>query len=222
MRARPGSARTMSPTVVWMLSEFMVVNLILAPHRQSERSASDEGNNVSLVKLDVNVQLSIMQLISRTSEYALRAILWLVQEPSASQTTRQIAVATHAPPDYISKVLQLLTKAGLVRSQRGLGGGFLFAGDPAEITVLDVINAVGPLERIHTCPLGLKAHGKNLCPLHCGMNDVVTQMETTFAHTKLSALLSSSSASVPLGINLKSVRRKSDPARIRRGSKISP
>jgi Rrf2 family protein len=148
-----------------------------------------------------------MQLISRTSEYALRAVLWLVQEPERSQTTRQIAKATHTPPDYTSKVLQLLAKAGVVRSQRGLGGGFQLVRVPAEITVLEVINAVDPLERIQTCPLNLKAHGKKLCPLHCGMNDVADQMEATFAKTKLTDLLNADSASVPLGIKLKAARR---------------
>lgn len=143
-----------------------------------------------------------MQLISRTSEYALRAVLWLVQDPARSQTTRQIAVGTRTPPDYISKVLQLLAKAGLVRGQRGLGGGFQFVGDPRRVTVLEVINAVDPLERIKTCPLGLKSHGKNLCPLHCGMNDVALQMEATFAKTKLADLLDGRSVSIPLGIKL--------------------
>ncbi len=144
-----------------------------------------------------------MQLISRTSEYALRAVIWLVQEPARSQTTRQIAKATRTPPDYISKVLQLLAKAGVVRSQRGLGGGFQLEREPTDITVLEVINAVDPVERIHTCPLGLKAHGENLCPLHCGMNDVARQMEATFAKTRLVDLLNGDSASVPLGIKLK-------------------
>ena len=156
-----------------------------------------------LAKSDVNVHLSVIQLFSRTSEYALRAIIWLIQDPTRSQTTKQIADGTRAPPDYISKVLQLLAKAGLVHGQRGLGGGFSFAGDPMKITVLDVINAVDPLECIHTCPLGMKGHGTNLCPLHRGMNDVVRQMEATFAETKLSELLSGATSSVPLGIKLK-------------------
>lgn len=147
-----------------------------------------------------------MQLISRTSEYALRAVIWLIQEPARSQTARQIARGTRTPPGYISKVLQLLAKAGLVRSQRGLGGGFQFASDPARVTVLEVINAVDPLERIRTCPLGLKAHGKNLCPLHCGMNEVAEQMEATFAQSKLADLLNTDSTSVPLGIKLKPAR----------------
>jgi len=153
-----------------------------------------------------------MQLISRTSEYALRAVIWLVQEPALSQTTRQIATGTRTPPDYVSKVLQLLAKAGLVRSQRGLGGGFRLAGNPAKITVLDVINAVDPLERILTCPLGLKAHGTNLCPLHCGLNDVMLQMEATFAKTKLADLLNSDTPSIPLGIKLKTSRRSPVPS----------
>ncbi len=149
-----------------------------------------------------------MQLISRTSEYALRAVIWLMQEPARSQTTRQIAKGTRTPPGYISKVLQALAKSGLVRSQRGLGGGFLFSGDPAEVTVLEVISAVDPLERIHTCPLGLRQHGKNLCPLHCGMNDAVDQMESTFGKTKLMDLLHTPVKSVPLGIRLKPTRQK--------------
>ncbi len=144
-----------------------------------------------------------MNLISRTSEYALRAVIWLIQEPSRSQTTREIAKGTRTPPDYVSKVLQALARAGLVRSQRGLGGGFQLTADPDELTVLEVINAVDPLERIHTCPLGLKAHGTNLCPLHCGLNEATEQMEAAFARTRLSDLLKNGSGSIPLGIKLK-------------------
>lgn len=152
-----------------------------------------------------------MQLISRTSEYALRVIIWLLQDPSLSQTTRQIAAGTRTPPDYVSKVLQALTRAGLIRSQRGLRGGFKLACDPAEVTVLDVINAVDPLQRIHACPLGLKAHAKELCPLHCGLNDAAEQIETTFAATKLAELLDGRTSSIPLGIELR-------PAGVRGGS----
>ncbi|HEU5077657.1 MAG TPA: Rrf2 family transcriptional regulator [Opitutaceae bacterium] len=151
-----------------------------------------------------------MNLISRTSEYALRAVIWLIQEPTLSQTTRQIAEGTRTPPDYVSKVLQALARAGIVRSQRGLGGGFQLAVDPTQITVLEVINAIDPLERIHTCPLGLEAHGTNLCPLHCGLNEVAEQMEAAFAKTKVSDLLNGDSPSIPLGIKLKATP-KSDP-----------
>lgn len=158
-----------------------------------------------------------MQLISRTSEYALRAIIWLVQEPERSQTTRQIADGTRTPPDYASKVLQLLSKAGLVRSQRGLGGGFQFVGDPDEVTVLDVINAVDPMEQISFCPLGLKTHGTHLCPLHQGMNEAAQQIEATFARTKLRDLLNTSCSSVPLGIKPKKPARRAAASAVAAG-----
>lgn len=160
-----------------------------------------------LAKLDVNIQLPIMQLISRTAEYALRAIIWLIQEPARSQTTRQIAECTQAPPDYVSKVLQALARAKLVRSQRGWGGGFQLACDPAQVSVLDVINAVDPLERIHVCPLGLKVHATQLCPLHCGLNEAVAHLEATFRKAKLTDLLNSDSPSIPLGIKLRKRQR---------------
>lgn len=148
-----------------------------------------------------------MQLISCTSEYALRACLWLAQPPARLHTTRQIAAGTRTPPDYVSKVLQLLGKAGLVRGQRGLGGGFRFVGDPTGVTVLDVINGVDPLDHIHTCPLRLKAHGTRLCPLHGGLNAAGQQIEFAFASTKLADLLQGDTVSIPLGIRLKARRR---------------
>lgn len=158
-----------------------------------------------------------MNLISRTSEYALRAVVWLIQEPGRSQTTRQIARGTKTPPDYASKVLQALSRAGVIRGQRGLGGGFQLVADPENLTVLDVINAVDPLECIRTCPLKLKTHRTKLCPLHGGLNEVARQMESAFRGTRILDLLNGKSTSVPLGIALKRDRKKrADALRARR------
>ncbi len=63
-------------------------------------------------------------MISQTSEYALRATIYLARHPSVSFTTRQIAEATGMPAGYLSKVLQTLARVGIVQSQRGLHGGF--------------------------------------------------------------------------------------------------
>ena len=56
-------------------------------------------------------------------------------------------------------------------SQRGVGGGVTLTRRPAELTILEVVNAVEPIQRIKTCPLGLKTHGVRLCPLHRRMDD---------------------------------------------------
>ncbi len=137
-------------------------------------------------------------MISQTAEYALRAMVHLADQTELPLTTPQIADATRVPVGYLAKVLGQLARAKLIRSQRGLHGGFTIAHEPAGITVLDVINAVDPIQRITTCPLGLKAHGKRLCPLHRRLDDAMAGIETAFANSTLADLLADPSPSKPL------------------------
>lgn len=137
-------------------------------------------------------------MISRTAEYALRAVVWLATTPQTPQTTRQVAEGTHVPRGYLSKVLQSLAERGIVNSQRGLGGGFVLARPPAELTVLAVINAVDPLERIERCPLNLKSHQTELCPLHRRLDDALALIERTFASCTIAELIDRPGAAGPL------------------------
>ncbi len=137
-------------------------------------------------------------MISQTTEYALRAMVHLADQAEVPLTTPQIADTTKVPVGYLAKVLGSLAKAGLVRSQRGLHGGFMIALPAEKVTVLDVINAVDPIQRITTCPLGLKAHGKKLCPLHKRLDNAMAQVETAFANSTLADLLADPSPSKPL------------------------
>lgn len=125
-------------------------------------------------------------MFSQTAEYALRAVVWLANHDDAPLTTSQIALATQVPPDYLSKVLLALGRSGLVRAQRGKNGGFTLMASADEITILDVINAVDPVQRIRRCPLGLKGHGTQLCPLHRRLDDALRQIEETFGSAKIS------------------------------------
>ena len=128
-------------------------------------------------------------MFSHTVEYALRAVVHLAYEAPAARTTAQIADATKVPRDYLAKILQGLAKKGIVATQRGVGGGVSLAKEPAELTILDVVNAVEPIERITSCPLGLKAHGVRLCPLHRRLDLGIALMEQVFDQTKISELL---------------------------------
>ncbi|MBL9027623.1 MAG: Rrf2 family transcriptional regulator [Myxococcales bacterium] len=125
---------------------------------------------------------------SQTIEYALRAAVWLADH-EGGQTTQQIAEATQVPASYLSKVLQGLRRAGLVIGQRGQGGGFTLARPAAEISVLDVMDAVEPTRRIETCPLGIPSHGVRLCPLHRKLDDALGHLAKVFADTSLAELV---------------------------------
>lgn len=137
-------------------------------------------------------------MFSQTVEYALRAVVHLAYEAPAARTTAQIADATQVPRDYLAKILQGLAKKGIVTTQRGVGGGVALAKEPAELTILDVVNAVEPIGRYATCPLGLKTHGVRLCPLHRRVDDAMALVEDAFRKTTLAEVLAEPSESVPL------------------------
>ena len=137
-------------------------------------------------------------MISQTVEYALRAVVHLSSKSPSAQTTQQIAEATRVPKAYLSKVLQSLGRAKLVHSQRGLGGGITLTRPPDEITILEVVNAVEPIQRIRTCPLGLSAHGVRLCPLHRRLDNAMASVEAAFEQTTLAEILAEPTRSVPL------------------------
>lgn len=137
-------------------------------------------------------------MLSQTVEYALRAMVYLADQAPEPRTTDQIATATRVPTAYLSKVLQSLNRAGLVHSQRGLHGGISLTKKPDELTILEVVNGVDPIQRIHTCPLGLKTHGVRLCPLHRRLDNAMETVEKAFADTTLAEVLAEPTTSVPL------------------------
>lgn len=137
-------------------------------------------------------------MISQTTEYALRAVVYLAQHSEESWTTKQIAAATRVPAGYLSKVLQGLSRSGLINSQRGRHGGFQLTHSPQELTVLEVVNAVEPIRRITRCPLNLASHGANLCPLHHALDETIAMVEKKFGETPVSTLLGRSDTVEPL------------------------
>jgi Rrf2 family nitric oxide-sensitive transcriptional repressor len=137
-------------------------------------------------------------MISQTAEYALRAVVWLAGRPDEQHGTKSISEAAQVPRGYLSKVLQKLARAGLVVSSPGRSGGFRLARRPAEIHVLDVVNAVDPFPRILTCPLGLESHGANLCALHRQLDDNLARTEQAFASTTIADLLADKRGAPPL------------------------
>ncbi len=137
-------------------------------------------------------------MFSQTTEYALRIIVYLASLGGKPATTRQIAHFTRIPEGYLSKVLQGLGRAGMVSSQRGLHGGSVLRRPAEEMTILDVVNSVDPLPRIRSCPLGLRTHGVNLCPLHRRLDGAMAQVEKAFAESTIAELLAEPASSAPL------------------------
>lgn len=130
-----------------------------------------------------------MRLLSEASEYALRAVVWLAQQPREPRKVRDIAVEISAAPGYLVKILQGLAKAGILSAQRGSRGGFTLVREPSSLSVWEIVNAVDPIERIQQCPLRLKTHRKALCPMHQRVESAMAKVEAVFRESMIQELL---------------------------------
>lgn len=86
--------------------------------------------------------------MSTRGDYASRALLSLAlhRDDPRPTSVRDIAERTALPQPYLEQILLALKGAGLVRSKRGVGGGYVLARDPSEITLGQIVSAVdGPI-----------------------------------------------------------------------------
>lgn len=137
-------------------------------------------------------------MLSQTAEYALRAMACLAMRPDELVATSTLAQQTKVPPDYLAKVLQLLSNADLIRGRRGVGGGYRLSRPASKIRLLDVINAIDAIRRIETCPLGLSNHGPLLCPVHRRLDQAAAALIEIFGGVTLQDMVSDPSTSRPL------------------------
>jgi len=128
-------------------------------------------------------------VLSKTTEYTLRAAVFLATSDGEPKTTGDISRITKVPISYLAKIMQGLVRANLVESQRGLHGGFLLTRAPTDVTIYDIVQAVDPIPRITSCPLELEGHDGSLCLFHSILDKALGQTETLFRATKLSDII---------------------------------
>jgi Rrf2 family protein len=127
-------------------------------------------------------------MISLTGEYALRAVVCLASHPGQALTTEVISQLCEVPVGYLAKIMQSLTRAGLVTSQRGPHGGFALVRCAAEISLYDVIRAADQLPRHHEPPAPALAKGR-LSLLHRHLDDARASTERGYRTTTIAQLL---------------------------------
>lgn len=146
-----------------------------------------------------------LAMISQTVEYALRAIVTIAQQDGQACTARKIADVTDVPFAYLSKLMQGLVRGGIVKSQRGLHGGFVLIKAPQDLTILEVVDVVDPIKRIRECPLSIQSHGNTLCPLHRRLDQAIASTEKIFHETTVAELLAQPGSVTPLCEETKTV-----------------
>ena len=107
-------------------------------------------------------------IITRATEYAIRAILYMARQPAGEIIFKKdICKAQQITPAFLTKILQPLIKDGIVGSQRGVGGGFYLAKPSTEITLLDIIKSQEGPVYLNQCLIeDGSCEREFFCPVH--------------------------------------------------------
>ncbi|QCR22472.1 Rrf2 family transcriptional regulator [Pontibacter sp. SGAir0037] len=111
-------------------------------------------------------------MLSKTTEYALRAIVYIAIINASGRKVgfKDIGKELEVPVQYIGKILQEMVHKNLIASAKGPGGGFYLHRPSSELTILEVVNVIDGLEAFRKCGMGMKqCSDKHPCPLH---NDI--------------------------------------------------
>jgi Rrf2 family protein len=130
--------------------------------------------------------------ITRQADYAVRAVLYLAKLGSENRAaTSQIAQEQEIPPSFLAKIVSQLSVAGLLQTSRGARGGVSLSRSPAEISLLEIVEAIdGPI-LLNECVAwtGACSHDKD-CPIQaiwCDVQqDLVQRLRTTTFDTLIS------------------------------------
>lgn len=107
-------------------------------------------------------------MLSRSSEYAIRALAYLAAQRSRPWLlSRHIAEELGMPPPFLAKILQTLAGVGILESQRGRGGGFKLLRSPEALSLYEIVEPFDHLGNRTLCVLGQQLCGdEHACPLH--------------------------------------------------------
>ncbi len=130
--------------------------------------------------------------LSKRGDYVVRSALCLASGYNSPSPTklRQVSVEMGVPRTFVSQILGDLVQAGIATSFFGAKGGYRLTRPPAEITLLEIVEAgEGPLES-DTCVLGDDpCQWESVCPMHETWSSATAAMRSELAATTLATLL---------------------------------
>lgn len=126
-------------------------------------------------------------MLSNTGEYALRAVIHLAEhEGEGPVRVEDVAGALSVPRNYLSKILHVLVKRGILASLRGPKGGFHLALPATLVSLYDVVEPFDDIEARRTCLLGRQECSDTTpCAVHDRWRGVATDVALFFRETKL-------------------------------------
>ncbi len=100
-----------------------------------------------------------MKLITRNTDYAMRALCYIAKQGKGSVSAAEMVAALKIPRPFLRKILQTLSSEGLLRSVKGQGGGFSLARSREKILLTDLIRIFQNTIQLNEC-----IFKKRICP----------------------------------------------------------
>lgn len=128
-------------------------------------------------------------MFSKTCTYAIRAMLFIARHGEIDNKLgiKEIAGGIDAPEHFIAKILQQLSKKGLVSSLKGPSGGFYLDKKTGKCTLADIVQAVDGDSLFTGCALGLSHCSEQYpCPLHHEFKKIRKEIHEALKSTRLS------------------------------------
>jgi Rrf2 family protein len=132
-------------------------------------------------------------LISKSSQYAIQAVMYVARaaHQRALVHVKEISNVLHIPHHFLGKILQTLSRHGILASQKGLKGGFSLARLPEQITLMDIIEAVDGEAFRTECFFGFPGCGESTpCSIHELWSDTRTKILDSLRRTTIADLSS--------------------------------
>ncbi len=126
-------------------------------------------------------------LFSKTCEYAIQTLFLLGIHHRKDQfvSVDILVKELHLPRTFIAKILQILVSKNLVKSRKGVSGGFHLSREPGQIRILDIIESMDG-DIFDNCVLGFHACNKNMpCLVHEKWAPIKAEIRKVFTEQTL-------------------------------------
>lgn len=128
--------------------------------------------------------------LSATVGYAIQALACLEGGRCSTRYVRDVARCAGVPTAYLAKIVNALERAGLVKAKRGVGGGITLVRQPAEVSLLQIMEAVEGIVLARECLLGLsECRDERACPVHEFWKQAHQKIERKLGETTLADVI---------------------------------
>ena len=151
---------------------------------------SSQRHLIHLTDASKRIIIVLIMNITRQADYALRCIMFMAKEPARVFMIKDIASRKLLPQSFLAKILQRLARKGIVKSLRGVKGGFVLTRTPAEITIYDIIEAIDGPVKINKCVLDATACTlRKTCSLHKFWTEIQNELVNKLKNNTIASQL---------------------------------